>query len=151
MTQVKSAVDDAPIVGPDRVRSVLQGILRAAQRDWTDEALEAASGVKARTIKAYRVEGKEPSLSNALSLAVVLGARAINPMLATIGYVARPLDEADELQPMTIAATALSHLSTIATAAADGRIDHVELPGCMEAADLLIATVLPLSSHGRAE
>lgn len=148
----QASVSDAAICGPDRVRNVVQGILRAAQAGgWTDEALEQASGVKARTIKSYRVDGKEPSLSNALSLGVVLGTRGLNPILALIGYVARPLDEADAIQPMQIAADAMQHLAVIAHAAADGRIDHIERPSVTEAADQIIATVLPLASAGQAE
>jgi hypothetical protein len=151
MTQRTNAVDDAPIVSPDRVRTTIQAVLRAAQvAGWTDDALAEASGVKARTIKGYRVEGKEPGLSQALSLMCVLGARGVNPVMALIGHTARPLDEADELQPMMLAAAAMAHLSTIATAASDGRIDHTEERSCREAADMLIATVLPISSAGRA-
>lgn len=106
--------------------------------------------MKARTIKSYRVEGKEPSLSNALSVGVVIGPRALNPILALIGYAARPLEDADAVQPMQIAADAMKHLSVIASAAADGRIDHIEEPACRDAADQIIATVLPLASAGRA-
>jgi tellurite resistance protein len=51
---------------------------------------------------------------------------------------------------MVMTAAAMQHLSVIATAAADGRIDHVERPAVREAADMLIATVLPVSSHGDA-
>lgn len=151
MTQSNSAVDDAAIVSPDRVRMVVQGVLRAATNSgWTDAALEAACGVKARTIKAYRVEGKEPSLSNALSILLVLGASALNPVLATIGYVGRPLDEADSTSPALIAASILPHLAVIAQAGADNHIDHLEEPACRDAADQIIATVLPLSRAGRA-
>src|ERR1700741_2671349 len=98
-----SSASDAAIVSPDRVRNVLQAVLRAAQADgWTDPQLERLSGVSGRAIKSYRVEGKEPSLSNALSLAVVLGPRAMNSILAIIGYSATPLDEADEINPNAI-------------------------------------------------
>ncbi|WP_390549831.1 hypothetical protein [Qipengyuania sp. MTN3-11] len=98
------------------------------------------------------MEGKEPSLSNALSIACVLGARAINGVLSIIGYGgAKPLDEADEVNPNLIIASLLPHVSTIALAAADGRIDHIEKPGCTTAADQIIATVMPLSSAGAAE
>jgi hypothetical protein len=117
---------------------------------WTDASLEAASGVPATTIKGYRIEGKEPSLSKALSLAVVIGPAAINPLLAMIGYVARPMDEPEALSPSAIAATALANLSTIVTAAADGRIDHTEEAPCRQAADMIIATLLPLASAGKA-
>lgn len=147
----QSSVPDSGLVSPDRVRLTVQALLRAAQAEgWTDPQLDQLSGVPARTIKSYRVDGKEPSLSNALSLAVVLGPRALNALLAIIGYVARPLDEADEPNVALLVATGLTHFSTIATAAADGRIDHLEEPRCREAADQLIATVMPLSSAGAA-
>jgi hypothetical protein len=95
-------------------------------------------------------EVREPSLSTALSIATVLGTEAVNAILANIGYAARPLDEAEDACPMVMTAAAMQHLSVIATAAADGRIDHVERPAVREAADMLIATVLPVSSHGDA-
>jgi hypothetical protein len=142
-----ASVPESSIVSPDRVRSVVQGVLRAAKAEgWTDPQLAELSGVCGRTIKSYRVDGKEPSLSNALSLAVVIGPKALNPVLALIGYVAQPLDEADGFDAHRAVATGLQHFSTIATAAADGRIDHLEAPMCREAADMIIATVMPLSS-----
>lgn len=152
MPEPSSAVS-AGIVSPDRVRTVLQGLLRGAQLEgWTDAALEQASGVPARTIKSYRIEGKEPSLSNAMSLGVVLGERAINTLLAVIGYGgAKPLDEPDGIELPTLIATVLSNSATIASAAADGRIDHQERPSCREAADQIIAAVMPLSTAGEAE
>lgn len=148
----QSSVSDSALIGPQRVRSVVQGILRSAQASgWTDDALSGASGIPARTIKSYRVDGKEPSLANALSLGCVLGKEAINALLALIGYGgATPLDEADELNVNDLVACGLRHFTTIATAAADGRIDHVEEPDCTAAADQIIATFLPLSSAGRA-
>ena len=148
----KSSVSEASLVSHDSVRIAVQAALRAAQVEgWTDTKLEQLSGVSARTIKSYRVDGKEPSLSNALSLAVVLGPRALNALLSLIGYVARPLDEADAFCVNSAVATGLQHFSTIAMAAADGRIDHIEAPLCREAADMIIQTVMPLSSAGAAE
>lgn len=55
-----------------------------------------------------------------------------------------------EVDAHHIVATALPHMATIATAAADGRIDHIEAPLCRDAADTIIATFLPLSSAGGA-
>lgn len=151
MPQVTDAADDIGLVGPDRVRTVLQGALRAAQAaGWTDEALEQASGIKKRRIKSYRVDGKEPSLSATLSLALVLGPRALNPLLALIGYVARPLDEEVADCPLDSGVTAMGALHTFMRAASDKRIDHVEAPGATEAADLIIAEMLPFSSVGQA-
>lgn len=147
-----ASVPKSAIVSHDSVRERLQGLLRAAQvTGWTDSALEEASGVPARSIKSYRIDGKEPGLSNALSLAVVLGPKAINGILALIGYGgAKPLDEPDALCVHSLVATGLQHFSTIAVAASDGQIDHLELPSCRAAADQIIATVMPLSSAGEA-
>lgn len=140
------SASDAELVSRDRVCAIVQGVLRGAAATWTDDALSAASGVAARTIKSYRVEGKEPSLANALSLACVIGPRALNPLLALIGYVAQPLDEADALDAARIVAALLPEVATIASAAADGRIDHLEQPLCQRAADRIIETVLPMAS-----
>lgn len=145
MVDLSSAADSA-LCSREKVCSHLQAILRAAQTRFTDAQLEQLSGVPARAIKSYRIEGKEPPLSVALSLALVLGEGALNSLLSLVGYVARPLDEAGELNINSLVATSLQHFSTIATAAADGRIDHTEAPLCREAADMIIATVMPLSS-----
>lgn len=148
-----TSADDAPVVTPDSVTTVVAGLIRTAVmpgRGWTYETLGDATGLKPRRLKSYVHEGKEPSLSAALSIGVALGPKAVNAVLSLIGYAARPLDEADPLQPMMIAASTLTHVATIATAAADGRIDHTEAPACREAADAIIATVLPLSSAGGA-
>lgn len=137
--------------GRDRVLTIFQGILRGAQaRGWTDEALGEGSGVNPRAIKSYRVEGKEPCLSNALSLMGVLGPGAVNAVLSAIRYSgAAPMEEEGALDPRQIIAEILPQISVIATAAADGRIDHTEQPDCEKAADAIIAIVTPLSSARR--
>ncbi|MES2289313.1 MAG: hypothetical protein V4530_06195 [Pseudomonadota bacterium] len=151
MSAAPSAAN-APIVSPDQVRLVMQGLLNAAQRNgWTDPALEAASGVPARAIKSYRVEGKEPSISAALSIACALGAPAVNVVLSLIGYTgAHPMDEPEKVSPSEIVAKAMSGLSRIATAAVDNHINHLEAPDCRTAADQVIAAVMPLSSLANA-
>lgn len=146
-----ASASDAAIIGHDKVCDTLQAILRSAQaKGWTDNQLSDLTGIPARTIKSYRIEGKEPSLSNALSLMLIIGPKAINGILALIGYHASPLDEADAFCPNAAVAVGLKHFSTIAECAADGRIDHLEAPHCKEAADQIIATVMPLSSAGDA-
>lgn len=153
MTQDTSA-DDRSLVPPQRVSGVIAGLIRAAVApgsSWTYASLSAATGLKERRLRSYVHEGKEPSLSAALSIGIVLGKPGINAILAIAGYGgACSLDEPDELDCRNLAATALANLSTIVTAAADGNIDHIERPACREAADVLIATVLPLSSAGQA-
>jgi hypothetical protein len=138
------------IVSPDCVRVTIQKILRAAQIRFTDEELSEASGVDARAIKSYRVEGREPSLSRALSLLCVLGGGDLNRILNLVGYSARPHDESDALPAGEVVACILTHTSTIARAAADGRIDHTEMPACRAAADNIIEVTIPMSSVGAA-
>ena len=146
-----TSADKTPVVSPYGVRIVLQGLLRAAQVHWTDQALEQACGVPARAIKSYRVEGKEPSISAALSIAVVLGRPAVNAILSLIGYTgAHPMDEPDKVSPSEIVARAMSGLSKIAEAAIDNDINHIEAPDCRTAADQVIAAVMPLSSLANA-
>lgn len=137
----------------DRVTGIIAMLLRGAQaRGVHDSALSAATGIPDRTIKSYRTDGKDPSLTNALHLLAALGPDAVNAMLATIGYGgARPLGDASAIDPRKIIAEILPQVSTIAQAAADGRIDHTEQRACEEAADHIIATVLPISSAGRGD
>jgi hypothetical protein len=144
------AAPTGALVSPDCVRETIQKVLRAAQIRFTDEELARESGVDARAIKSYRVEGREPSLSRALSLLCVLGGGDLNRILNTIGYVARPLDESDELPCGEVVACILTHGSTIARAAADGRIDHTEASDCRAAADRLLEAIVPMSSAGAA-
>lgn len=146
------SASDATVAGRNKVQNTVMGLLRRAQREgWTDEALSDASGVPARTIKTYRLDGKDPCLTNALSLACALGVDAVNSVLACIGYGgAKPLDEPDEMQPSVIVAKGLQSFAVIAKAAADNRFDHSERPECRAAADEIIAVVLPLSSAGDA-
>lgn len=155
MTSNKS-VQESPIVSHDCARDAIRRQLNTAiniERRFTAEQLATESGVSLSAIRSYmRNEGaKEPCLANALSIAVVIGPRAVSAIMALIGYSAAPLDEPEAIQPMQILSDALNHLSIIGQAAADNRIDHVEKPRTTEAADMLIATVLPLSSAGAAE
>ena len=155
MTSNKS-VQSAAIVSHDRITDVMRRLLRTAivvERRFTAEQLANDSGVSLSAIRSYmrNDDPKEPSLSNALSIAVVLGQRAVNAILNVIGYSAKPHEDPDALLPMQIVADAFGHFNVIVNAAADNRIDHIEEPATTAAADMLIATVLPLSSAGKAE
>lgn len=145
------SVPDDDCTSDDRVAEALAGVLRRAQREnTTDEQLERLSGVKAARIKSYRLRTRSPSLGAGLVIAAALGEWAVNAVLHPVGFQGASLDGGCELQPMQIVADALGHLGVIGQAAADGRIDHIERPACREAADMIIATVLPLSSAGGA-
>lgn len=146
---VHPSADLTPIVSPDSVRLRIQAVLRAAQTKFTDAELEQLTGVSARCIKSYRVEGREPSLSNALSILHALG--QLNAVLSLVGCAASALEDANALQVNALVAEGLRHWTTIAECAADGRIDHTEEPRCRAAADGIIATVLPLASAGGAQ
>lgn len=146
-----TSADETGIVSPDRVQSVFKAVLRAAQlAGWTDEALGGASGIKPRRIKAYRVEDKEPPLSVALSIAVVIGKPAVSAIMATIGYNASPSDESEMDCPLDSAVVAMQALSEFMGYARDRRIDHLEKAPATAAADVIIAEFLPFSSQGAA-
>lgn len=150
-----SSVPDTAIVSSNRVTETIGTLLHVAvnvERRFTVEQIATGSGVSKHTIRGYmrNEDRREPSLSNALSIAVVLGRNAVNAVLALIGYVGRPVEDEDDNCPMVLTAGALARLSIIAAAAADGRIDHIEAPGVRRATDELIQIVTPLSSAGDA-
>lgn len=152
---VNSAVQDDPIVSHDSARKVINRLLHIAvhvEKRFTVDQIASETGVGKSAVSSYlRNEAtREPSLSNALSIAVVLGPKAVNAIMALVGYSASPLDDADALQAGEVVAKGMAHLTVIANAAADGRIDHMEAPSCQQAADEIIAAVLPLSSAGKA-
>ena len=147
----QSSVDEMGVIDTHRVQQRVEAALKKAHAiGWSDDDLAELSGLKARRIKSYRLEGRCPTLPALLSLAIPLGPGILNPVLSLVGHAARPLEEADAIDPHQIVADGIKHFAVIATAAADGRIDHVERPLCREAADQIIATVLPLSSAGEA-
>lgn len=143
-----NSVSNQSIVSHESVCDVMAALLRAAAMKHTDDQLSALTGVPARTLKSYRIEGKEPSLSNALSIAVVLGDGAVNAILSTIRYSAQPLEKANDTRLSDVTPKMLTYIAIIAKALADHRIDHVEWPDVREAADGLIETAAPLSSSG---
>jgi hypothetical protein len=112
--------------------------------------LASDSGVSIHTIDS--ILSRDPAkvrrvaMEDGFSLARALGDNAVQGILALIGWTGCALADEATLQPMLIAATAMQGLSVIATAAADGRIDHTEQHQCRDAADLIIATIRPLSS-----
>ncbi|MFD1951889.1 hypothetical protein ACFSGX_14035 [Sphingomonas arantia] len=95
-------------------------------------------------------ECKEPSLSYALSIAAVIGTRAVNAILAIIGYVAQPTDESQRQGPAHAAAQAMCHLGRFATAAADNLIAPHEEGESRAAADAMMELLAPFSSQGSA-
>lgn len=157
MTHPSNSVREEPIVSDATVRETLRRQIDRAvnvpPRPFSRASLAQESGVNIHTIDAILTRDpakhRRVALADALSIAQVLGERAVNAILADIGFIARSLDEPEGPDLRTLTADALKHMSIIASAAADGKIDHVEEPATTEAADMLIATVLPLSSAGK--
>ncbi|MEJ7933519.1 hypothetical protein WG907_04505 [Sphingobium sp. AN558] len=155
MTLAGNSVPSSPLISDERVRNMLRKEYDRAiniLRETTRAQLAADSGVNIHQIDAIvsMDTGKQRrvAMADAMSICWALGEHAVNSMAALMGFTARPLEAEGDLQPTMMAANALAKLSVIATAAADGRIDHSEMPACREAADALIATILPISSHG---
>ena len=155
MTQVNTARNGA-IVSDERIRNALRHHIDLAiniRRTSTRAELARDSGVSIHAIDAILTRDvakqRRVATEDAFSLAFTLGDAAVQALLGTMHYSGRRLDEGDALQPMMLAATAMAGIATIAKAAADGRIDHTEAPACRDTADLIIATVLSLSSAGQ--
>ena len=135
----------------ENITERLANALTRARLDWYDEErLEELTGIKARTIRSYRCESKEPSLSTALKLWFVLGPKYSDPVLKLLGCRLVLIEEHDMRQDMArITSEGLEAFAVIAKAAADGRIDHTELPGVQDACDQLIRLLLPLAKMGQ--
>ena len=151
------SVSETSLVSRERVISTMARLIRnetEVTRRFTLEQLAAESGVDKRVLQSWLShqpeQQREPKMSAALSVAVVLGRRAVNAVLATIGYVGQPLDEVEAHGPAQDAAEMLGHVTTIVKAAADNRIDHTEEPMTREAADNVIELAMPYSTRGRA-
>lgn len=157
MPQRNMSAESVGLVTRDCVTETIRRQLRNAvivERRFTVEQIANESGVSLRAVRTYMAndpsEVREPCLSAALSIAVVLGSRSVNAILALIGYVATPLEEGERVQPMQLVAEAMSDLSAIAAAAVDNRFDHIELPTVQNAADHMIEILTPISSRGAA-
>lgn len=155
---IDTAAQQTSLVSRDRVIDVVRPVLRNAtvvSKRFSVEQIAELSGVPLRTVRSYMAndasEVREPTLSNALSIACVLGPVAVNGVLALIGYGgAAPLEEGDARQPIQMLIRGAQGWATITRCAADNRIDHIEEPDMTAAADMLIAELVPYSSAGRA-
>jgi hypothetical protein len=156
MTASNSA-SETSIVSADRIIDTMRRLLKqeiTVARRFTIEQVSAESGVSIRLLRCWmsndESENREPKLAAALSVAVVLGRRAVNAILATIGYAGTPLDEEQAAGPALVAAEMMGEVARFAKLAADNRIDHVEEPEATEAADNVIDLALPFSSRAKA-
>ena len=145
------------VVSDERIRNVLRREIDRAinvDRDTTRAQLEADSGVNIHTIDSIttRDAAKHRSIkiADAFSIAYVLGERTVNALLSTIAYKgAVPLDAEDADCPLDSAVASMSALSVFMSAAADRRIDHTEAAAATQAADMIIAEMIPFSSAGK--
>lgn len=155
--KTSNSVSNSPLVTSDRVIDVMRRQVRNAvkvSRRFTLEQLSEESGVHVRVLRCWMSDDedahREPKLSAALSVAVVLGRPAVNAILATIGYAGSPLDEEDAAGPALAAAEMMGEVARFAKCAADNRIDHTEEDDATTAADNVIELALPFSSKGKA-
>lgn len=138
----EAAAGNEGVISRDDLQKVVKKALhRAIHIDKVSYAqLASDSGLSARAIEAYHLEGKlPPAPERLLSLMFAMGEPGVNAVLSLIGYACKPIGAAEEEQPMQIVASMMSELATLGTASADGRIDHVEAPACDRAAANIIA------------
>lgn len=151
------SASEGPIVSRDRVIEIMRQQLRLAikvRHRFTYDSLAEQSGVDVRVIRSWMSndanENREPKLSAALSVAVVLGRPAINAILAVIGFVAEALEDQEGHQPAVDAAEMMAEVAEFAKCAATGRIDHTKEELAATAADNVIELALPYSHKGHA-
>jgi hypothetical protein len=150
-----SSVRNSGMTSDERIRNVLSRHIRKAfdKHDFTRETLHAESGVGISQIDQIMAgdvaKHRRITCEDAFNLAYALGDHTVSALTGTIHYTARRAN-GDAARVNEIVANALPHLSIIAAAASDGRIDHSEAPMCRDAADELIRVVTPLSSAGAA-
>lgn len=153
-----ASVPRSPLVSDDRAKETMQRLLHVAvhvDRRFTVDQIAEAAGLTTSAVSSYlssRPEAqRQASFGAAMSIALVLGERAVNQMLALIGYGgAAPLDELQEDCPLGSAVVAAQGVASFLAMAADGRIDHNEAPGARAAVDMVIAELTPWSSSARA-
>lgn len=153
MPNPTNSAQSEPIVSDERIRNVLREHLGRAinvERRRREE-IASDSGVNIHQIDALRsreAAKKRPFHAHEmLSLAVVLGPRCVNAVLAVIGYAgASSLDDADVASPALDAVEMMENVTRFARCAADNRIDHTEEPDSTAAADNIIELALPYSS-----
>lgn len=154
MPQRSNSAQDGPIVSDERMRNDLRKALYTAihvERTATRESLANDSGVNIYQIDAIlsRDPAKQRPIhaNQMLSLLYAAGPRAVNTVLASIGYAGTSLDGAAVNAPALAAANMMGEVARFARLAADNIIDHIEEPEATEAADNVIAFALPYSSR----
>jgi hypothetical protein len=149
------SVQNGGITSDEHIRNVLRRHIKRAfdRREFSRASLCKESGVELSQIDQINATDKAKqrrvTCEDAFNLAYTLGDDCVAALVGAIHYTTRRM-EADEVDAHRIVASALPHMATIASAAADGRFDHTEMPSVRDAADQLVATFLPLSSAGGA-
>ncbi len=154
MTHRSNDARTTPIVPDERIRNAIRHHLDLAiniDRTATRQELAENSRVNIHAIDAIMshdpAKKRRVAAEDLMSLAFVLGDRAVNAFLACMHYGgAERLEQQGAADLSHIVADGLRDMSVIATALADGRIDHTEERDTTAAADHLIATLIPLSS-----
>lgn len=154
MMQRSKSVQNGPLISDALIRDTLRRELHRSlnvERDFSRGQLSTESGVNVYTIDS--ILSRDPAkhrriaMEDALSIAQVLGPRAVNALTGLILYGAYQLDETGEPDAASILADGMGHMATLARIFADGRIDSHEADDAIAAADGLIDTVTPISSR----
>jgi hypothetical protein len=150
------SVQDCGLVSHDSVKATVGHLLYVAvhiEKRFTVVEIARRARLKLRTVRSYMAnepgEQREPSLSAALSLAAVLGAGAVNEVLALIAFGgARFLDESDEETPLRLVASLMHGLNVLTQLAADGEFCGSDRKEMRPTVDAMIAKLVPFSSAG---
>jgi hypothetical protein len=150
-----NSVRTSAITSDERIRNVLHRHIRRAydRHDFTRDQLARESKVHISQIDQImsgdKAKHRRVACEDAFCLAYTLGDDAVAALVGCIHYNATK-NEPEAVDARRLVASILPQVSVLAEAAADGRIDHTEVPACRDAADHIIAIVTPLSSAGDA-
>mgnify|MGYP000990215585 CR=1 FL=1 len=115
------------------LRRLVDGAFGVGRRYSYEQAAELLS-CKVSSLRDIAAGVKHARLGLGLAIAGLIGPAAVNTLLAEIGYLgARRQDDDDEAKPFETLAALNSTSATLATALADGRLDHRERPACAQA------------------
>lgn len=125
----------------DLVRERLQAAIAmrvGRDRQYTPEMVEKATGIVARTVKAYRSEGIDPSLTAFLRMVAEFGPEFANEILEIAGVTGCEPVEAADLDGHALLAESAHTTAEIADVMVDGKITHDERPKMLRVGERLV-------------
>jgi hypothetical protein len=156
MSRRSNAVSGAALISPevadDHIYRTI-GLFVGQGRRFSVEDIEAGTRIPARTVSGWIANAVEnrrrPKGHHMLMLVQFLGVEFTNKLLGPVGQGGRDLNPAPD-EPSVVVARLVENATEFAKRAVDGVFCHRDHAELENPADVIIATMLPFSSRGRA-